>query len=1065
MLQASKHQGHTSFKGSGRQCMANAAAAIYTAYDESPKTWTSSTLDEILLKGDELYTNIVQNCRDSVSKYLNVDDLPAHTFEVTESVNGTLCGETAFPFYSLQDAFEKMFSFPKDSHCIFTMGNTNPCYSSAVIKTDSLFYFFDPHSRSETGMQSPEGFATLTIHKHSNALSLFIKHLAASLNQKGVVPFELSRIVLVDLHANAQSDYSDSGSEFSGFEPLSEGEIACRLYIANENIENILSSDLSEISSINTDNDFSSCHDSDSFESILFSDPISRLNDSTSFINCLNPDMFDELSKDDIDLENDNPNENSKTGSVTVDSINNEESSDKVCFECRNTTAEDFTNNGKTLNFEQSHEDKNNSNENKDNAAYDEDTDSYEFSEEFLDSFDKENNQNYENQQLSSETDNSTESDTDFVPDSDSENENESLMPLSFFKKKFKRRETLKKKRSILKEKVFVQADTVGEIRQPTDTTDREVLNEENMEKRGRKRKRMEHKWKTTQSKRRRNHGKSYVNKHGRIKKARAMKNPCGQRCKFKCSEKFSENEREKIFQTYWGFGDVTKQRQFIIKHVSRKAKSRKKATISRRKNSYFWTLPHVKEMKSERVCKTTFLNTLNISEQVVATAHNKNVLGVPETEKRGKSIHSRFNKTEEYKLENVRNHIKSFKPVASHYCRKDTNKTYLNPELSAHQMYRLYKEDCSKKKAPFVSLYMYRNILNNEFNISFHTPKKDQCDLCSSFANSSAEDKEILKDEYQNHIQNKNLSFLNKDLDKSKSKTDPLLAVACFDLEQVLLTPKAFESCIYYKRQLNNYNFTIYDYSTSDGYSFLWNESIASRGGCEVASCVYHYIQLKALEGKKKFIFYSDNCVPQNKNRFFLSMLWYCLHNFNLTSIEHKYFEKGHTRNENDSMHASIEHASRKLSIYTTAQWATIIQSSRKGQPYIVKEMSPSDFFDFRDLSEKISNFEYADRNERVMWSLIRLLKLSSETPNAFSFKYNYGGQTKFVDLFSKTSRRTKLCSMTIDPKSYTLKQLRNDLIPISSDKYNDLVSLCINDIIPRAHHVFYALLPHGSD
>ena len=41
--------------------------------------------------------------------------------------------------------------------------------------------------------------------------------------------------------------------------------------------------------------------------------------------------------------------------------------------------------------------------------------------------------------------------------------------------------------------------------------------------------------------------------------------------------------------------------------------------------------------------------------------------------------------------------------------------------------------------------------------------------------------------------------------------------------------------------------------------------------------------------------------------------MLWYALQRFSLTCIEHKYLEKGHTQNENDTMHSSIESASKK--------------------------------------------------------------------------------------------------------------------------------------------------------
>ena len=215
------------------------------------------------------------------------------------------------------------------------------------------------------------------------------------------------------------------------------------------------------------------------------------------------------------------------------------------------------------------------------------------------------------------------------------------------------------------------------------------------------------------------------------------------------------------------------------------------------------------------------------------------------------------------------------------------------------------------------------------------------------------------MSDQFENHIFNKTKVREQKDTDKQLAKQNNTLTVACFDLQEVLLTPKGFASSFYYKRRLNNYNFTIYNLGNSDGRSFLWNETIAGRGSNEIASCVYHFIKEHAGKGTKSFIFYSDNCFSQNKNRNYITMLWYSLKKFNLSSIEHKYLEKGHTFNENDSIHAAIENVSRNIVIYTTAQWATAIQTARSKKPYIVRQMSLADFFDFKLLSENLKNFD----------------------------------------------------------------------------------------------------------
>ena len=149
-----------------------------------------------------------------------------------------------------------------------------------------------PHSRNESGMLSADGLASLTCHKTINDLCLFIKHLAASLNEKGTVPFEISVIQ----KAETESDEPD----FYGFRDMSEGEITCQLVLASEKasttLDNVSSSDISEASDVimpaqssdadinNADSDLNPIpneHDED-IDNVL-----SAMNDSATFVNSL----------------------------------------------------------------------------------------------------------------------------------------------------------------------------------------------------------------------------------------------------------------------------------------------------------------------------------------------------------------------------------------------------------------------------------------------------------------------------------------------------------------------------------------------------------------------------------------------------------------------------------------------------------------------------------------------------------------------------------------------------------------------------------------------------------
>ena len=56
------------------------------------------------------------------------------------------------------------------------MGSSVPAYTSAIINSESQFFFFDPHSRNEAGMASPNGKATVTVHSTTEELCLFLSN-------------------------------------------------------------------------------------------------------------------------------------------------------------------------------------------------------------------------------------------------------------------------------------------------------------------------------------------------------------------------------------------------------------------------------------------------------------------------------------------------------------------------------------------------------------------------------------------------------------------------------------------------------------------------------------------------------------------------------------------------------------------------------------------------------------------------------------------------------------------------------------------------------------------------
>ncbi|CAG9816238.1 unnamed protein product [Phaedon cochleariae] len=564
--------------------------------------------------------------------------------------------------------------------------------------------------------------------------------------------------------------------------------------------------------------------------------------------------------------------------------------------------------------------------------------------------------------------------------------------------------------------------------------------------------------WRRNVIKRLKNTGKEYKNWKGNTVSGRKLKPPCPGTCRLKCSMKWSETNRQDIFDDFWHLGDITLQRNFISKYVDYNIKSRERISIksgeehqgSRRQFTFVYHLPNF-DKKSGRiqVCQTFFLNTLSISHQMVKTVGKKveNTPGIVESDLRGKiKCNSRL--PDEVK-QSVRSHIDNFQPIESHYCRKNSSKTYLPSTLNITKMYELYSKYCQENNLPMAKECIYRKIFCEEYNISFFQPKKDQCGLCTNYNNSNENEKCEMQENFNSHVQNKNLARENKENDKERAKVDKQFCAAVFDLQQV---PKIEVGEAYYKRKLSTYNFTIYDLGQNKGICYMWYESVAARGACEIGSFLYMFLIDGIKSGIREFSLYSDNCAGQNRNRFIYSLYFYVSHKYKVI-INHKFLESGHTQNEGDSVHSVIERASKSIPLYTPGQWYTLARTACRKSPYKIIEVSQDNVYDLKDLLQNTTiNWDKGTDNEKVKWNQIKLIRTDTQNDGFLFFKYNYSDeQFSTINLLKKGRKAISY------PEEYELKILRSKHLPISKEKYNDLIFFCNKNAIPKEYHNFF--------
>lgn len=600
--------------------------------------------------------------------------------------------------------------------------------------------------------------------------------------------------------------------------------------------------------------------------------------------------------------------------------------------------------------------------------------------------------------------------------------------------------------------------------------------------------------------------GLSYEKKDGTIIPAKTMGPSCGENCRFKCEMNISLQDRSDQFAEYYRCENASAKWQFIINHsealtpatTSQVAKKNRIATrkyflVSRKggkshEENYHEEKNHesmedhnekeeqAQDGKKVRVCQKMFANTLGISQQVITTAFKKfNPISLlAEEDKRGKFTR-KLSENKKNMKNSVYNHIESYAKRAEigHYGRKNSKRMYLEQNLSVSKMYNKYEEeyneslnghDLAIEENQKATERQYRDMFNEEFNMSFNKPKKDLCDDCQAFENCTPQEKSLRKESQDKHIALKEVARNAKDADKLTAINSSTTVAAVFDFEKVLVSPKCEAGTFYYMRKLSVMNFTVYNLATREATCYVWDETIGKKGGHEVASCLLKYVTSEIQKGKDTFLFWSDNCGPQNKNSMVFSLYQWMAKNFHI-NITHRFLIKGHTQNEGDNVHSKIETHTRHMDIFAPSMWYEQIFLASKKRKYSVIEMTINDFLSFDSISKPLSKARNVN-NENVGWAQIIELTVTSQNPMQIQYRHEYGGNQFLINLAPseeteqppKRGRKRKIHEF---PNPTDFEMSHKSLIPLKKDKYKDLQILCDKMLIPSKYHDFYKNLP----
>lgn len=527
----------------------------------------------------------------------------------------------------------------------------------------------------------------------------------------------------------------------------------------------------------------------------------------------------------------------------------------------------------------------------------------------------------------------------------------------------------------------------------------------------------------------------------------------------------FTEVDRKIIFRKFWKLGSWKEKKAYInglviTRAIVRRRKSTKINNDTSAKKNYARDIYlSLSDGQKYKVCRTFFLNTLCIGEdtfkrwtkhdietsskssETIMDNHNSILMCESATKKTSPRTNKKIQDTEL-----VVTWLNMLPKVPSHYCRKSTNRIYVESTfLSVSEMYKEFsrwvKEELSKE-VPRDTLF--RRVLKNE-NIYIHKPRKDQCDICTGHKTKIDAVDEIT---YQNHIQRKDNTRTEKN--KKKIEASDKNIVVTMDLESVLLCPNTLASSMFYKQKLQVHNFTIYNLGDKPVTLYVWHEANGGVTANEFISCIVDFI-MNLNQDVEQVTLISDGCNYQNRNKSLASALRLLSKEKNV-DIEQLFLCKGHTMMEVDSVHSTLEHYF-KPPLYSPSDYITRMRMARPSQPYNIKVLDYSFFKNYDAMCDITSLRPGKKTGDKVVTYLCQL-KYSPSSQN-IQYKTNTNDNWENLPITTKNqvttytkSTRSKTAATTIEENVQIkllsdVPNLYSAPLPITKAKYDDLQSL----------------------
>lgn len=305
-----------------------------------------------------------------------------------------------------------------------------------------------------------------------------------------------------------------------------------------------------------------------------------------------------------------------------------------------------------------------------------------------------------------------------------------------------------------------------------------ESINKETGNKKSCKRKRSRNveNWGRKSEAIKREHGLSYTSqKTGKVIPEKKPNFGVLCRCPLKCSDKFSIEQRRKMFDMFYSM-DVNSKNNILFHSMILKEVKRKQKNAIKHKTATF-KYKVTCDQSEQFICKQALCSLYQVGRKKIDILQKvmKDGFTSPMPDRRGKHD-TRPNKIPEDVVQHIENHICAFPSEESHYSgHKNKFKQYLSPLLSVRKMYKEYILMCETKNLPqrfMIKESFYRSIFETKFNFSFGHPRSDTCSTCDE------------KKHIEEHIQNYHESFQLQTADQKEEGKLPGIVYMTVDVD-----------------------------------------------------------------------------------------------------------------------------------------------------------------------------------------------------------------------------------------------------------------------------------------